>query len=342
MITERNETALPRLSVRLHGLDPKSCVLLARTAEAHSYAAVWFAENPSDRGLFPAASACAAATSRIRIGIGIVNPYTRHPALIAMEFGALDELAAGRALLGIGSGIGAQIERLGYRYRPLAAMQDAIHIVRALLAGDTVRYSGEVCSADNVALKFRPPRPNTPIFMAAMGDRSLALCGRIAEGLIVSNMCPPAYTQHAAGIVAASAERSGRPRPEIVQYVPCVVRPDRDTARRIAKAAIATMLTTFWPVGDDWPPLRETIVRHSGIAKPEVIDALNRLRRREPAAGVLDDRFIDAFGIAGTVTDCLAAAARYRRAGVDELALTFAGSQPAIDIACLGAALGSA
>jgi 5,10-methylenetetrahydromethanopterin reductase len=342
MIPDQNKTPLPRLSVRLHGLDPKSCVSLARTAEAHGYAAVWFAENPSDRGLFPAASACAVATSRIRIGIGIINPYTRHPALIAMEFGALDELAEGRATLGIGSGIGAQIERLGYRYRPLAAMQDAIHIVRALLAGDTVRYHGSAFSADNAALRYRPPRPDTPIYMAAMGDRSLALCGRIADGLIVSNMCPPAYTQHAVGIAAAAAERAGRPRPEIVQYVPCVIRPDRDTARRTAKAAIGTMLTTFWPAGDDWPPLRDTVVRHSGIARPEVIDALSRLRRGDPAADVLDDRYIDAFAIAGTPGDCLAAAARYRRAGVDELALTFAGSQPAIDMACLGAALGNA
>lgn len=334
---ESRSVALPRLSVRLHGLDPKSCASLARDAEACGYASVWFAENPSDRGVFPAASACAVATSRIRIGIGIVNPYTRHPALIAMEFGALDELAEGRALLGIGSGIGAQIERLGCSYRPLAAMQDAIHIVRALLAGDTVRYRGKVFCADNVALKFRPPRPCTPIYMAAMGDRSLALCGRIADGLIVSNMCPPDYTQHAVGIATAAAERSGRPRPEIVQYVPCVVRPDRDIARRNAKAAIGAMLTTFWPAGDDWPTLRDTIVRHSGIPKADVVAVLERLRRGEPAADVLDDRFSDAFAIAGTAEDCLAAAERYRRAGVDELALTFAGDQPETDMAYLAA-----
>jgi 5,10-methylenetetrahydromethanopterin reductase len=323
----------------LHGgLDPKSCVALARSAEAHGYASVWFAENPSDRGVLPAASACAVATNRIRIGVGIVNPYTRHPALIAMEFGALDELAEGRVLLGIGSGIGAQIERLGYRYRPLAAMEDAVHIVRALLAGEAARYRGRVFSAENVALRFHPPRPNMPIYMAAMGDRSLALCGRIADGLIVSNMCPPAYTEHAVGIVTREAERSGRVRPDIVQYVPCVVRPDRAEARRLAKAAIGGMLTAFWPVGDDWPPLRDTIVRHSGIAKPEVVDALERLRKGEHAAAILDDRFIDAFAIAGTAGDCLAAAARYRRAGVDELALTFAGSQPAADMAHLGMA----
>ena len=332
---------LPRLSVRLHGLDPKSCVALARVAEAHGYRSVWFAENPCDRGVFPVASACVAATSRIRIGVGIVNPYTRHPTVIAMEFGALDELAEGRALLGIGSGIGAQIERLGFRYRPLAAMEDAIHIVRALLRGEQVRYRGPVFSADSVALRFKPPRPLMPIYMAAMGERSLALCGRIADGLMVSNMCPPAYTEYAVGIVAASAEQSGRPRPEVVQYVPCVVRPDRAEARRSAKAAIGAMLTTFWPIGDDWPPLRDTIVRHSGLAKPEVIAALDRLRKGEPATAVLDDRFIDAFAIAGTAEDCLGTAARYRRAGVDELVLTFAGSQPATDMAYLGAALGN-
>jgi 5,10-methylenetetrahydromethanopterin reductase len=326
---------MPRLSVRLHGLAAKTCVARARCAEAHGYASVWFAENPSDRGVFPAVSACVVATSRIRIGVGIVNPYSRHPTVIAMEFGALDELAEGRALLGIGSGIGAQIERLGYRYRPIAAMADAVHIVRALLAGELVRYRGSVFSADNVVLKFHPPRPQMPIYMAAMGDRSLALCGQIADGLIVSNMCPPGYTQHAVGIVAESAVRSGRKRPEIVQYVPCLARPDRDAARRTAKAAIGTMLTTFWPAGDDWPPMRDTIVRHSMIPKAEVIDALDRLRRGEQAAEILDDRFIDAFAIAGTAEDCLAAAARYRRAGVDELALTFTGDQPEADMAYL-------
>ncbi len=333
--------ALPRLGVRLHGgLAPKSCVELAFGAEAHGYASVWFAENPSDRGVFPAVSACVVATSRIRIGVGIVNPYTRHPTLIAMEFGALDELADGRALLGIGSGIGVQIERLGYRYRPLAAMEDAVRIVRALLGGEVVRYHGSVFSADNVALRFRPPRPLMPIYMAAMGDRSLALCGRIADGLIVSNLCPPGYTRHAVGIAAASAEQSGRQRPQIVQYVPCVVRPDRDEARCVAKATIAGMLTTFWPVGDDWPPLRDTIIRHSGFTKPEVVGALDRLRKGQSADTVLDDRFIDAFAIAGTADDCLAEAARYREAGVDELVLTFAGSQPAADMAWFGAALG--
>ena len=98
------------------------------------------------------------------------------------------------------------------------------------------------------------------------------------------------------------------------------------------------MLATLWPTGE-WPQLRETIVRHSGIAKPKFAVALDRLRRGEPPEAVLDDRFIEAFAIAGTAEDCLAQAARYARAGVAELALTFAGTRPASDMTYLAGAL---
>ena len=331
---------LPRFGVRAHGgLRARHCIDLARAAEAHGFASMWFAENPFERGVFPLIAACLLATQRIRAGIGIVNPYMRHPAQIAMDYAGLDEIAPGRALLGIGSGIGAQIERLGFRYRPVAAMDDAMQILRGLLRGGAVHYRGPVFSADDVALRFESPRGDVPVYMAAMGDRSLALSGRIADGLIVSNMCPLAYTQRAVGIVGEAASQARRTMPDIVQYVPCVVRADRAEARHAAKTEIGAMLARFWPAGDDWPPLRETIVRLAGIPKAEAVAALDRLRRGEQAAAVLDDRFIDAFAIAGTVADCLAAATGYRHAGVNELVLTFPGSQPEADMACFASAI---
>src|SRR5437016_3767003 len=153
---------LPEIGVRLHGgLDPRSCIELAQAAEVNGFASVWFAENPLQRGVLPAASACALTTQRLRIGLGIVSVYSHHPTLIAMEFAALDELAEGRARLGIGSGIGAQIARLGFEWQPLAAMRDAIHIVRALLAGDEGSYRGRVFSVDRAKLRFRPRSPQT-------------------------------------------------------------------------------------------------------------------------------------------------------------------------------------
>src|SRR5207237_4964971 len=129
---------LAKFSIRLHGgIDPRQSIELARLADAHGYASLWFAENPFNRGVLPAASASAASTQRIGIGIGVFNPYNRHPTLIAMEIGALDELSRGRVRLGLGSGIAAATERMGLSSdRPLAAVRDTIRIVRALLRGE--------------------------------------------------------------------------------------------------------------------------------------------------------------------------------------------------------------
>ena len=198
---------LPKLSVRLHGgVDPRRCVELARVADASGFHCIWFAENPFDRGVLPAASACASATSRVRIGIGVFNPHNRHPTLIAMEIGALDELALGRARLGLGSGIASATERMGlHADRPLVAVRDAITIVRGMLGGEEVDYSGRVFSARKVKLEYKALRPDMPLLMAARGEQALALCGKIADGLMISNMCPPDFTATAVATVCASA-----------------------------------------------------------------------------------------------------------------------------------------
>jgi 5,10-methylenetetrahydromethanopterin reductase len=331
---------LPRIAVRLpQELDPLRAIELAVAAEAGGFSALWFAENPFHRGILPVVTACALKTERIGLGIGIVNCYQHHPSLIAMEFAALDELTPGRTVLGIGSGVGARIERLGLAYHPLASVTDTIHIVRALLRGEELTYQGRVFSVDRVALHFRPPRPEMPIYLASMGDQSLALCGRLADGLIISNMCPLGYSERAIAIAQGSAGAAGRPPLAIVQYVPCAIRPDREEARYLAIGAISGMLMTFWPVDDDWPALRQEIVRQSGIGKAEFVGALGRLRRGEPAERVLDGRYVDAFAIAGTAEDCLTRLSQFRHAGVGEVALSFAGDQPASDMAYLAGAL---
>lgn len=330
---------MPRLGVRLHGgMAPRRCMELATAAEANGFWSVWFAENPFGRGVLPAAAASAVATSRLRIGIGVFNPFNRHPSLIAMEIGALDELAEGRAALGIGSGIGAAIEAMGLAYdRPIGALRDAFSIVRPLLRGETVTYEGRVFSAKGIKLDYQPPRPAMPLLMAARGDQSLRLCGRMADGLMISNMCNPGYTAYAVGIVGDAARAAGRPVPtEVVQYVPCAVGPDRDDAYRVAKNALGGMVPGFWSLGQRFAAAKAALVRGSGIDEADFADAARRLGAGEPAARVLDDRFVDAFAVAGTVEDCLARSAVYARAGVGELVLTFVGASPEQDMALLG------
>jgi 5,10-methylenetetrahydromethanopterin reductase len=329
-----------QLALRLHGgLSAAACVEQARAAERAGFHTVWFAENPFNRGVLPAMAACALATRTIRIGIGVFNPFNRHPTLVAMEMGALDELASGRAVLGIGAGI--KVAQMGYeKWRPIAAVRDAIQIIRPLLRGLEVTYSGEIFSADGVRLEFPLARAEMPILMAAVGDRALRLCGELADGLMVSNMCPPAFTRRAVGIAERAAVEVGRPRPaEVIQYAPCAIRDDGDEARRLAKGAVGAMLSAFWRGGRAPAATQSALRDYSGVDAAEFARMMERLSRGEPGAEVLDDRFLAGYAVAGTPDECLEGLRAYQDAGVTELGVWPVGDRPAEEIARLGRAL---
>jgi 5,10-methylenetetrahydromethanopterin reductase len=330
----------PKLSVRLHGaMSPQQCVAQARAAEAAGFAAVWFAENPFARGILPAAAACSVATQRLGIGAGVFNPFNRHPTLIAMEIGALDELAGGRVRFGIGSGIGSAVERMGFSYaRPLTALGEAIAIVRALLRGEEVTSAGEVFSIDRVRLDYAPRR-DIEIFMAGRGDRSLALCGERADGLLVSNMCTAAFVARCAGLMRKAAARAGRTEPlGVVRYMPCCVRADRAAAIAAGKRAVGQMLPAYWSLGQRLEGAKSALTMESGITEAEFAAAAQRLRAGEDAAAVLDERFVQAFVIAGTAEECAAQIAACSEAGVTEVALTFSGQEAAAEMKYLRSA----
>ena len=306
------EMGIPRLGIRLHGgLPPARCVALATAAEANGLASVWFAENPLERGTLPAIAACAAATRRIELGVGVWNPYLRHPAQIAMDISALDELAGGRVALGLGSGLATPIQKLGIdNSRPLGALKDCFATVRALLRGETV---------GGVKLSYTPCA-DIPMLMAARGEQALRLCGRIADGLIVSNMCPPGFARHAA--IAAHAQR-------VVQYVPCSVGPDRTQAVAAMKPVLTGMLKTFWGLAQRVPAAHTSLITYSGIPEADFATA-------EP-----DERFLEAFTVTGDADDCRRRVAAYREAGVTDLVLTFVGPEPERDMAYLLRAVGA-
>jgi 5,10-methylenetetrahydromethanopterin reductase len=331
---------LPKLAVRLHGgISPQRCVEAACAAEAAGFEAVWFAENPFARGILPAATACALATSRIAVGAGVFNPYSRHPSLIAMEIGALDEIAGRRIRLGIGSGIGSAVERMGMSYaRPLTAVAEAIAIVRALLAGEEVSCKGELFTLNRVRLDYEP-RPDIEIYMAARGNRSLRVSGEIADGVLLSNMCTPAFAARAATIVRETARDAGREQtPAFVQYMPCSIAADRDAALGAAKRAVGEMLPAYWTLGARLLDARRALIDGSGISEAEFATAVERLGDGASAETTLDERYVAAFALAGTPDDCRGQLAAADTAGITELALTFAGPNAATDMKLLAAA----
>jgi len=125
----------------------------------------------------------------------------------------------------------------------------------------------------------------------------------------------------------------------IIQYVPCMVRKDRHEARTKVKATVGEMLTAYWVFSEKTPAVRQAMMAESGIPQDEFVAAIDRMRAGEKAVDVLDDRFVDAYSIAGNADDCLAMIAKYGEIGVTELIVTFVGDQPIDDMAYFGASV---
>lgn len=335
---------LPRIGIRIDGsMTAAECVEFAKAADAAGLAGVWFAENAFERGILPAAAICAMATQNVRINAGVFNPYSRHPTMMAMEIGALDEISNGRTSISIGAGILSATEKMGMSAeKPVPALRDAISIVRGMLKGEPVDHAGQVYSARNIRLGY-PARTDIPIYLAGRGNLTVKLAGELADGLLISNMCSVEFAGRVASLMRSSAQTAGRSSvPRAVQYMPCATAPVSADAYRAAKRMVGEMMPRFWALGQKLGSAKEALLLGTGISEKDFAEAAERIKAGEDPATALDDRYAEAFSICGTPQECLSLARRYKAAGIDEIALTFSSTEAAAQIAALGRAIGKA
>src|SRR2546428_9449477 len=108
-----------------------------RIAETAGFESLWVTERYFHEETFSLLGFLAAATQHLKLGLGVTNPYTRHPALLAMASATLDRISGGRFLLGLGRSERALIqERMGIPYgSPRATLEEAVGMIKALLDG---------------------------------------------------------------------------------------------------------------------------------------------------------------------------------------------------------------
>ncbi len=291
----------------------KDYVAHAKMAETLGFGTCWVPEDLY-RGAFTLASAIASGTSALRIGMGILNPFVRHPATIAMELGALEEISGGRIVLGIGAGFRMWIEgQLGIHYaRPEAAMRETIEIVRALFRGGNVTYKGKVFKISDLNLHFRPPRAIVPAYLGVLGPKNLEMAGRIADGVILSAMTSPAYARYAIDCVRAGAVNAGRKLDdfEVCANLFISISGDERAARDAVKPLIAMMLS-FMRNQADHP-----MFAVAGFEPAEIRQFGEAMSRGESAVPLVTDKFVDAFAVAGSPERCRDGIASMLEAGV--------------------------
>ena len=182
------------------------------------------------------------------------------------------------------------------RERPVAAMGDAIAIMRGMWSGKPASVDGKVVSVKNGVLAFSA-RPDIPIIIATRGPAVFRLAGRIADGAMIATMATPEGVGIAWDSVRQGARQAGRDPEEIeiISRVDTCVDRDRDKARTGVKQMIAFLLWSSYPNRD--------FVTQLGMEVPAELEAMIAKRDYElmfEAGPLVPEEFVDAFAWAGT------------------------------------------
>jgi 5,10-methylenetetrahydromethanopterin reductase len=307
----------------------------ARAAERAGLDSLWFIEDYFQTGAFAVAGAAAAVTTRLGLGLGVLNPYTRHPALLAMETATLADIAPGRVVLGLGTGVRRWVEdQMAIPApRPLAALGECVDVVRRLWAGERVTHEGTAFSLRGIALEFKPAQAALPIVLGVKGPRALALAGTVADGVVCSIMSSPAHVRRVRDTVAAARHRAGHAGPfPVLAYVPVAIGRDPEAARRSVRPLLARYLAHLHG---------QSLLADAAVTAAETLAIREARAAGESGASRVTDAHVDAFALAGTPDQVRARLRDWRDAGLDTpIALPAGESDPVEQLGVIGRELG--
>ena len=304
---------MKRLGIAISGgPNPAEIVECVKLAEALGYESAWVAEGHGG-DQFAVLAACATQTSRILLGTSITSVFVRTVPTIAMAAATVDHLSGGRFILGVGSSHKVQVEgEHGMPYaKPLTRVRESVEIIRQLLRDGRVRYAGKSVQIDGFDLWFTPLRPAIPIYVSAVFPKMIALCGEIADGVILTR----STLATAAGVrerLAEGARRAGRDPAAVTvtTLLPAAVGQTRREALDLLRPGLAFYAGFF-------PRYNRMMAEHGfGDEAASIAEAWSR-GDRDAAERAVSDDLIDATSVAGTPEECRDRVEAYRQSGID-------------------------
>jgi 5,10-methylenetetrahydromethanopterin reductase len=225
----------------------REVVRWAQLAEDLGFDDFWYCQDLMKRDAWVTLTAVAAATSRIRVGTCIVNPFSSSPAEIAMAAASLQEFSEGRFVLGIGPGDPPYLEWIGQRQaRPVVSLGQAVQALRRLLGGQPAGELGEAFAGwqPETRMRFATPSAPIPIYIGGQGPRLLELAGMQGDGALPI-LFPPETIGFVRERIQAGAARQGRDLAEF-DLAACVWWSVAHT-RREAEDALRYLIAYYGP-----------------------------------------------------------------------------------------------
>ena len=304
---------MARYGVRLENdpnLSPQDYQELSSQAEKNGFEAVWVPEG-SGRDSLTSLATIAMKTDAVKLGTGILPIFARTPTNTAMGAAGMAAVSDGRFLLGLGVGHAPTVEsRDGIPFnQPMTRMRETIQIIKALLSGEEVNFTGKQFKITGASMGAATPKTKVPIYIAALGPQMLEMVGELADGVLM-NWTAVDYLGEAIGHIKRGAEKAGRApnKIDIAGYVRVAVGDNLTESRVSLRRQVARYASN---------PFYRNFFAQTGFDK-EMSAAAAALAdgNLDKAADSITEEMQDQVAIVGTVEECRAALEKRRAAGL--------------------------
>ena len=240
-----------------------------------------------------------------KIGSSIVNIYSRSPSLIAMGAATVDTISNKRLVLGLGTSSKPLVEDFhGDKLeRPLKRMKEYVEIIRLILSGKTINYSGEIFSLKNFSLLIKPPRDSIPIYLAAVNQKMVELTWKIADGVIF-------YLRPKSEIRSTLAKMQNQKKIDSTLQIITCVNNDSEKAMVRAKKTLAFYVS----VGKIY---REFLALNGFENETKNIFEEYEKNGLESNHELVPESMVSELCIAGTPDECKTQLLQFRETGID-------------------------
>jgi len=315
------------------GIGPKGqdAIDAVKFAEGVGYESVWVAESYGSDCVSVLAW-LAAQTEKINLGAAIMQVPARPPAAAAMAGATIDYLSNGRFMFGFGPS-GPQVSEgwYGVPYaKPWGRTKEYVEIVREIIAREgKLDHQGEHyqlplpdSQGKPLKLNFKPLRNDIPIFLGAIGRRSVEIAAEVADGWIPIffsvDKFEEAWGEHIEkGLAAGGRQRSDF---EISPSVQVAIDGDLEAARNVVRMGLVLYLGGM---GSKKTNFYVDLSHRFGFG--DVADEVQRLFQagdKEAAFKALPDEMVNAVSLIGTEEEVAERLNRFRANNIDRLIAT--------------------
>jgi len=308
---------------------PSAVARRAERAEASGYDGMTTVDSQNLSGdCYIALAMASTGTERLKLGTGVTNPFTRHPAVTACAIATVQAVSQGRAHLGIGRGDSA-LAHLGFSPAPVKKFEDYLWRLQGYLSGEEVPFEpGANVDALRLANQpvssriewIRPGRyPKVPVEVAATGPKVIAAAARHADRILFAVGADPERIRWGMETTREARRVAGlEPAMAFGAYVNCVVHDDPEVGRRLGEGGVSLFArfsamhgTAVGPTTDEEKRVMEGI--------HDAYDMTRHSRAGSPQAAVITPEFAAEFGVFGPPAYCVERLRSLEALGLDKL-----------------------